>query len=99
MGLTKNQDYPNSKEQEAREWTVRKLFPFSGAAANLSKTFINPFDVLLGFLTLVLGVVTVLGKPVDSMMWVFAILLLMSATIERLKPTEPKVESKEKPKK
>ena len=82
MALTSLQDIPT--KPEAREpWTLRRLFPFSGAVTSLAKVFVNPFDILLGFLVLVLGINELMGRNVSRFFWVFITLVLLIALLEK----------------
>lgn len=81
MALTADQDIPN--KPEVREpWSFRRLFSF-GAANTLAKVFTNPFDILLGFLVLIVGITELLGRRISWPMWVFIILILLCNLLER----------------
>lgn len=82
MALTANQDIP--KKQEVKEsWTVRSLFPFSGIAKSLTKSFHNPFDVLLGYLVLILGISELIGRDISLFFWILTISILVADIFER----------------
>ena len=95
MGIAASQEIPQ-KPEEKSEWTFRRLFPFGGAVTSISKVFINPFDVLLGYLVFILGIAELSGRKVSWMMWVFAVFILLSALLERHKAeiSKPKEEVK-----
>lgn len=92
MALTQNQNLPN-KPENAQEWTFKKLFG-GGAVSAVSKVFTNPFDVLLGYLILVVGVAELIGRHISWYLWVLITLLLFIDLLERRRDTlthgEPK---------
>lgn len=94
MGLAHEQEVP--KREEAKEpWTIRRLFPFAGATSAIAKTFTNPFDVLLGFLIVVVSVAELAGRHVSWFLWVLTVLILLVDLAERHKK-EQKPEEKPK---
>ena len=99
MGLTAKQEFPDKKKESGSEWTIRRLFPFRIAVASLSKTFLNPFDVLLGYLVLILGLSDLLGRPMSLPLFCLTGAVLFADLYERNKPTEPKVEKLKEEKK
>jgi len=81
MGIANQQDIPN--KLETREpWTFKRLFSF-GAVTTLAKVFVNPFDVLLGFIILVIGLVELLNRHVSWGFYIIAILILIASVFER----------------
>ena len=82
MALTEQQDIPK-KPVVAEPWTFKRLFPFSGAVSAITKVFVNPFDVLLGFIILVIGLVELFGRHVSWGFYILAILILAAALFER----------------
>lgn len=96
MALTSQQQIPKRPE-EKQEWTFRRLFGLGGAATAVSKVFTNPFDVLLGYLLLIAGVVELLGRHVSWFFWVIIILILFVDLLERRRDVvEPKKTKEEK---
>lgn len=89
MGLAHEQEVPK-KVEEREPWTFRRLFPFGGAASAVAKTFTNPFDVLLGFLIVVVSVAELSGKHVSWFLWVLTVLILLVDLAERRKVVAPK---------
>lgn len=96
MGITNNQELAE-KKQESQPWTITRLFPFAGVATSLSKVFISPFEILLGYLIIILGIAELLGRKTSPAVWALAVLLLVAAFFERGK--EPPKEEKKKDKK
>ena len=82
MALTAQQNIPE-KPKISEPWTFRRLFPFAAMASTLSKVFINPFDILLGFIILVIGLVELMGKDVSWGFYILAVLILLAALFER----------------
>ncbi|KKT20016.1 MAG: hypothetical protein UW07_C0044G0014 [Candidatus Nomurabacteria bacterium GW2011_GWF2_43_8] len=82
MALTAQQDIPNKPEVK-EPWTFRRLFPFAGAVSAITKVFVNPLDILLGFIILVIGLVELFGRHVSWGFYILAILILVSALFER----------------
>lgn len=82
MALTSQQDIPD-KPKTSEPWTIRRLFPFQNAVSALTKTFSSPFDALLGFLVLTLGIAELLGKRVSWTFYGFAVLILIANMFER----------------
>jgi hypothetical protein len=82
MGIASRQEVPNKPEEKA-EWTFKRLFPLGGAVSLVAKTFTNPFDILLGYLVLILGIAELMGRQVSWFLWVFTVLILASDVLER----------------
>lgn len=82
MGIAEKQDIPQRKVAEDG-WTFRKLFSSSTVTETLAKVFVNPFEVLLGFLVFIIGVVELLGRHVSWPLWVFTIIILSAGMFER----------------
>ena len=98
MALTNQQDIPN--KPEVREpWTFKRLFPFSGAVTSFAKVFVNPFDVLLGYLVFVLGIAELLGRHTSWFFWALTVLILIADIIERRTGILSDTKKEEKPKK
>ena len=90
MGIASSQDIPDKKRGESQPWSVTRLFPFSSSVAALTKAFVNPFDVLLGYLVLIVGIAELIGRSVSWVMWLFTSLILLADVFERYKkPTPP----------
>ena len=82
MGLASEQELALQKTEESG-WTVRKLFPFAAATGAFAKTFINVFDVLLGFVIVTLGIGELLGRDISWGLYALTIPLLVAAFAER----------------
>lgn len=82
MALTAQQDIPKKSETQ-EPWTFRRLFPLAGAVTSITKVFVNPFDILLGFLVLVVGIAELIGHQVSWMLWVLTVLILIADITER----------------
>ena len=95
MGIAQNQDVPKVKEVE-QPWTFKRLFPFGGVVTSFTKVFVNPFDVLLGYLVFILGIAELFGRQVSWFMWVFATLILLADVFERLDLEETPKKTKTK---
>jgi hypothetical protein len=96
MALTNQQDIPN-KPTVSEPWTFKKLLSFNAAVTNLSKVFVNPLEVLLGFVVLVIGLAILFGRTVPVLFYGLALGFLFETTYERLfKPVPLKEEKKSK---
>ena len=95
MAITNQQDIPE-RPVVSEPWTFKRLLPLNLVSA-LSKTFVNSFDVLLGFIVFVFGVAIIFRSPIPTGMWVISILILGADILERQKPLLDK--SKTKPNK
>lgn len=93
--MAQSQEVPKRKE-EKEGWTFKRLFPMSATVSTLTKTFSNPFDVLLGYLVAVIGIVELLGRHVSWTMWVFSSFILLAALYERHKVVLPLPKKEEK---
>lgn len=82
MGMAKEQELPLEKTEQSG-WSVRRLFPFAEVSKAFAKTFINVFDVLLGFSILVLGLCELANREVSWFFYILAVLLLVCAFVER----------------
>lgn len=82
MALTNQQDIP-SKPEVREPWTFKRLFPFVAAVTSFTKVFVNPFDILLGYLVVVLSIAELLSIHVSGLIWTFAVLLLTADLLER----------------
>jgi len=91
MTLTSQQNIPE-KPKASEPWTLKRLFPFSAMLTPLAKTFVNPLDVLLGYLVLIVGLAELLGRNISWFFWVFIILILTADIYERhfVSPAETK---------
>lgn len=83
MALTSEQNIPEKPKEKDQPWTFRRLFPFAAMTSAFAKTFITPFEVLLGFNLLIIGVVELVGRHVSWGFYLIAILLLGAAIFER----------------
>lgn len=93
MALTNEQKIPDKPKQPDQPWTFKRLFPLS-AITSITKVFKNPYDVLLGYLVLILGIAELLGRHTSWYAWVFAFLLLFASFTEG-QPADVKEEKKE----
>lgn len=82
MALTSEQNIP-SKPEVHEPWTFRRLFTFAGAVTALTKSFVNPLDVLLGYLVFILGISELIGNRVSWFFWVLTLLILLCCVLER----------------
>lgn len=97
--LTSQQDIPKKPEVQNEPWTFRRLFPFANTVATLAKVFVNPFDILLGFLVLIIGLVELFGRHISWGFFMLTILILATAIFERhdkLTETKSKANTKKK---
>lgn len=83
MALTSEQNIPDKPKEKPEPWTFRRLFPFMGAVTNLAKIFVNPFDVLLGYLVVILSIAELLGRSISWPMWILTGLIFLAAIVER----------------
>lgn len=82
MGMTQTQDIPIQK-QEQSTWSTRRLFPFTALSNAFVKTFINVYDVLLGFSLLIIGITEVLNRNVSWIFYIVVIVLIAASLYER----------------
>lgn len=82
MALTNQQDIPE-KPRASEPWTFRRLFPFKGAISVFTKTFTNPFDMLLGYLVVILSIAEVFGRRVSWFIWILTFLIFIADLAER----------------
>ena len=82
MGLTSQQDIPD-KPQARDPWTFRRLFSIAAAVTALAKVFVNPLDILLGYLVIVAGVAELIGRQLSPIFWVFIFLIFLGTLWER----------------
>lgn len=87
MGIASEHELPE-KPRPKEEWSFRRLFPLAATVSTFAKTFVNPFDVLLAYLVLIVGIAELLGRRVSWMMWVFAVFILLADLAERHKTEE-----------
>lgn len=92
MGIAEQHNIP-VKKVESEPWSMKRLFPFANAVSAFSKTFVSPFDILLGFLIFIVGISELIGHRVSWSMWVFITLILLATLLERY-IAPPAVESK-----
>lgn len=90
MGLARNQELPK-QETPTSEWSFRRLFG-SGAASAITKTFTNPFDILLGILILTACLTQLFGRHVSWFFWVLIVIVLLVSVAERNRPVPDKKE-------
>ena len=82
MALTNQQDIPN--KPEVREpWTIRRLFPFAVIASTISKAFVNPFDILLGFTIFVIGIGELFNRRASWEFYALAVIVLLVTLFEK----------------
>jgi hypothetical protein len=82
MGLAVEQEVP-LQQTEKSVWSIRKLFPFAEVTGALARTFINVFDVLLGFSILIIGLCELANREVSWFFYILTMLLLVCAFVER----------------
>lgn len=98
MPLTSEQDIPN-KPQASEPWTFKRLFS-APAISVISKAFVNPFDIMMGYLVFIAGAAELINKDVSVGFWLLIILTLTAGLIEKHDKLlhSPKPEIKEKTK-
>lgn len=74
MGLTSDQQLNKRQEEVPAKWTFKKLFSSSPVTA-LTKHFINPMEILLGYLVLVTGIAVLCGLPIPGIFYVLTIVI------------------------
>lgn len=80
--MTSEQELP-TKKTEKSEWSTRRLFPMADVSKAFAKTFINVFDVLLGFTVLIIGLCELANREVSWFFYILAVLLIVCALVER----------------
>jgi len=78
MALTAQQSIPERPKVESEPWTIRRLFPFANIVSTLSKVFVNPFDILLGYMVVVAGIGELIGREPSGLFWAFSALVLVA---------------------
>lgn len=100
MGLANEQELPAQISVAKTEWSVRRLFPLKAISNVLTKTFLNVFDILLGFSISIIGFAEILGREVSWLFYVVAFGILVASFLERhanrLYPKLAEVKPKEK---
>ena len=81
MALTADQDLP-TKPQEKAEWTFKRIFS-PAALSVLAKVFVNPFDIILGFLVVVISIAEMTDKDLSHFFWVLTAGVLVVSAAER----------------
>lgn len=94
MALTEKQDIPAKPTPPSEPWTFRKLFPFKATVSSITKSFTNPFDILLCFLILIIGISELIGHQASWMMYVLATSILTADVVERQKVLPEKKKEK-----
>ena len=82
MALTEKQDIPIKPISPSEPWTFRKLFPFKATVSSLVKNFNNPFDVLVVFLILVIGLGDLLNIEISWMTYLLTVLVLGTSLVQ-----------------
>lgn len=82
MGMAQTQDIPNAPKEKS-EWSIRRLLGGGAVSGVISKTFINVFDVLLGFCVLIIGVAEVADRDVSWLFYILTVLFFLAAFVER----------------
>ena len=80
--LTSQQEIPLKKPLEAEPWTMRRLFP-QKVVDVLSKTFINPFDYIFGFVILIAGISELLERHISYGFYGITVCILLADLYER----------------
>lgn len=86
MPLTAEQELP-SRTEEPKTWTTKRLFPFTQVAKVLAKTFVSIFDVLLGFMILMIGIAEVSGRHISGIFYLLTFFILLANLVERRAPS------------
>jgi len=82
MAITSEQNIPTRKEP-TEPWTFRRLFPLK-TVDTLTKMFVSPLEILLGYIVLILGIATLAGRTVPVLFYVLSVCLLASVLYERI---------------
>lgn len=82
MGMASEQEVPTVKTEKS-EWSTRRLFPMANVTSAFAKTFINVFDVLLGFTIFIIGLCELANREVSWFFYILAVLLIVCALVER----------------
>lgn len=88
MAMASKLDIPE-KPKVVEPWTFKRLFPFKGTVSALAKNFTNPFDALLAFLILIIGIAELSGSQVSWMTYILTGFILIADVIERQKKILP----------
>jgi hypothetical protein len=81
MGLASAQQLPNKETPESK-WTFKKLLS-PGAVAALTKIFVNPLEVILGYMILISGFSVLIGRNISPYFFVLTIFVLAAVVYER----------------
>lgn len=82
MGLANEQRIDKKPEEAASKWTFKKIFSAS-PITTLTRNFVDPLEVLLGYLILVLGVAVVCDRHIPVMFYVLTVLMLLVLIFDR----------------
>ena len=93
MGIAIEQDTP-LKPQEKSTWSRRALFPAKAVASALGKQFTSPFEILSGFLIVVVSIAELIGRQVSWLFWVLLFFVVSAAFVERNRPRQETPEIK-----
>lgn len=83
MALTSEQNIPAKPKPPEEPWSFRKLFPLKATVSSLTKSFTTPFDILLVFQVVIIGISELIGRPVSLGMYFLTGLVLMADIVQR----------------
>ena len=81
--MTEQQQLDNRPQEEPRTWTRRSLFPFASATKLIEKVFVNPFDIMVGYMVFVIGLAFIVGREISVIVFLLTSLLLLASVAER----------------
>lgn len=82
MGMAEKQTLPERPTEKA-SWVFTKLFPLAGVIKSVTKTFINPFEILFGLSIVLLIIGELLGRNISWKAYLLVMLLVILSFTER----------------
>lgn len=83
MAITNQQNIP-SKQEKSEPWEFKRLLSF-GIGKDITKLFVSPFEILLGYLIFIFGISELISNTVSLLFWILIIAILGIVIFERHK--------------
>lgn len=74
MPIATNIEVPRKPAEASQPWTIKRLFPFSGTATVITKTF-NQFEIFCAFALFITGLGELIGRDFT---WYWYIILIIN---------------------
>lgn len=82
MPIASDQDIPERPKDKEEPWSFRKLFPFKASVSSLIKNFNNPYDIIVVFLVLIIGIAELLSIRISLMTYILTISVLAASLVQ-----------------